>query len=570
MLKKNTNIWIISVVCLFGNPIPPEGFDYNQSQRQAFYIFLSADINNQSLSEGDWIGAFKLHDETIGGNCEFISEECPDINDDGLITDNASICVGSRMWEGPYTPIPVMGADSLIIDGEQLCEQTGTCLYLNQGELPLFKIYESASNAVVPAEPSIMEPFVDLGVYIVSRLTYFTYSMFLEAGHNLISFNALRTDNSLSSMMEPLEYTISTVIGEGLASNFIDGEWVGNITSIDYSDGYWITLNSPALFLTHGYPLDLLPPETIVYELNNYEDEGNLVSWPSSNTVLIGDAIPDYIENAFLGVFGEGMAAQQIDSQWEGTLTHFEGSNGYWVLLYEPATFSFNTNPSGRLSDLQTQISVEQPPAEFYFNQSMSQSFYFVGSIEINNKSVNIGDWIISYCGNTVTGARRWMGSFTDIPAMGNDGTEFTEGYCQTGEIPQFKYFNSGSGEIIALESDYTPEWQNHQMFNIELYGTTTGEVGHPISFNLDSPFPNPFNSTVTIQYTIAEPSRVTIQIVDAKGNLIDIIKLGTYQDAGIYDIVWQTDAVSSGMYFIRMTTSGNTQWLVQKMMLIK
>ena len=44
MLKKNINIWIISIVFLFGNPIPPEGFDYNQSQRQAFYIFQSADM----------------------------------------------------------------------------------------------------------------------------------------------------------------------------------------------------------------------------------------------------------------------------------------------------------------------------------------------------------------------------------------------------------------------------------------------------------------------------------------------------------------------------------------------
>ena len=107
-------------------------------------------------------------------------------------------------------------------------------------------------------------------------------------------------------------------------------------------------------------------------------------------------------------------------------------------------------------------------------------------------------------------------------------------------------------------------------LFNIELYGTKTGEIGHPILFSLNSPFPNPFNSTVTIQYAVSEPTAVTIQIVDAIGNLIDVIKSGTYQNAGNYDIIWQTDAVSSGMYFIRMTTSGNSQWLVQKMMLIK
>ena len=128
-------------VFLIANPIPPEGFEFNQSQRQAFYIFQWAVINADTLNSegGHWIGAFNSHDETNGGLCENISEECPDINNDGLITENAEICVGSAQWNNSsYVSLPVMGADSLLVDGVELCEQTGTCYYLNSGEIPVF------------------------------------------------------------------------------------------------------------------------------------------------------------------------------------------------------------------------------------------------------------------------------------------------------------------------------------------------------------------------------------------------------------------------------------------------
>ncbi len=567
MIKKKTIIGILSVAFLSGTPDPPEGFEFNQSQRQAFFVFITADINDQLLSEGDWVGAFKIHDETLDGACETISENCPDINEDGTLTDDASVCVGSRMWEGPYTPIPVMGAD-FNPEIPDLCELTGTCYYLELGDIPIFKIYDSASNAVVPAEPSAMEPFVDLGVYIVDRLTYFTYSMILEAGHNLISFNALRTDNSLNSMLEPLEFTISTIIGEALASNFIDGNWVGSIESIDFSDGYWITVDSPALFLTHGYPLDLLPEETIVYELNNFQDEGNLISWPSSNLMPVGEAIPDDIEGAFLGVFSEGMAAQQINSDWEGTLTHFEELKGYWVLLHEPVSFSFNTTPTERKSDFIPHTPPD-PPLEFSFNQSTSQSFYFVGNLEINNHPATPGNWIISSCGDIITGARIWTGSYTDVPVMGDDGSAWTDGYCVPGETPQFTYVDDITGDLIPLESNDIPEWSSNRIFNIDLYGNSP-ESGIPENFRLSQPYPNPFNSTVNIQYTIAQPSNVTIQIIDTQGRLIDMIESGTYKNYGQYEIAWQTDDVSSGMYFIRMNISESQNWMVQKIMLIK
>ena len=37
---------------------PPPGFEYNQSMYQSFFFLETADIDDASLQEGDWIGSF--------------------------------------------------------------------------------------------------------------------------------------------------------------------------------------------------------------------------------------------------------------------------------------------------------------------------------------------------------------------------------------------------------------------------------------------------------------------------------------------------------------------------------
>ena len=66
MLNKIYYIIFIINFYLLANPVPPNGYEFNQSQRQAFYIFHWAIINADTLNgEGDhWIGAFHTYDET--------------------------------------------------------------------------------------------------------------------------------------------------------------------------------------------------------------------------------------------------------------------------------------------------------------------------------------------------------------------------------------------------------------------------------------------------------------------------------------------------------------------------
>jgi parallel beta-helix repeat protein len=83
---------------------------------------------------------------------------------------------------------------------------------------------------------------------------------------------------------------------------------------------------------------------------------------------------------------------------------------------------------------------------------------------------------------------------------------------------------------------------------------------------------PNPFNPTTTIQYSLAAPGKVEINIYDVAGRLVDVLASGT-QTAGLHAAVWNgTDRrgspVASGVYFVRMAAAGEV--FTRKMVLLK
>ncbi len=84
--------------------------------------------------------------------------------------------------------------------------------------------------------------------------------------------------------------------------------------------------------------------------------------------------------------------------------------------------------------------------------------------------------------------------------------------------------------------------------------------------------YPNPFNPSTTIRFTIPTTSTVKIAIYNMRGQKIRDLGGITYQ-AGYHEIVWdgrnnRQSTVSSGVYICRMRYSGKT--LYRKMMMMK
>ena len=74
----------------------------------------------------------------------------------------------------------------------------------------------------------------------------------------------------------------------------------------------------------------------------------------------------------------------------------------------------------------------------------------------------------------------------------------------------------------------------------------------YPFEYSLNKPYPNPFNPTTTISFSISYFDKVLINVYDLNGNLITELVNSFYQP-GEYIVNWNGDSYASGSYIIKM-----------------
>ncbi len=94
-----------------------------------------------------------------------------------------------------------------------------------------------------------------------------------------------------------------------------------------------------------------------------------------------------------------------------------------------------------------------------------------------------------------------------------------------------------------------------------------------PISYKLEQNFPNPFNPSTSIKYSISENSHVKISIYDMLGKLVETL-VNKNETAGIYSVKWNASNLAAGVYIYRIdavSENGNENFSsVKKMILLK
>ncbi|MBD3384667.1 T9SS type A sorting domain-containing protein [candidate division KSB1 bacterium] len=88
-----------------------------------------------------------------------------------------------------------------------------------------------------------------------------------------------------------------------------------------------------------------------------------------------------------------------------------------------------------------------------------------------------------------------------------------------------------------------------------------------PSEFNLAQNFPNPFNPTTKIDYSIPRASRVNLTIFNTLGQKMTTL-VNEMQAAGNYSLQWNAVDVPSGTYLYKLEADNTT--LVKKMQLLK
>jgi hypothetical protein len=81
------------------------------------------------------------------------------------------------------------------------------------------------------------------------------------------------------------------------------------------------------------------------------------------------------------------------------------------------------------------------------------------------------------------------------------------------------------------------------------------------------SALPNPFSASVNFRYTLEEPSRVILRIVDSFGRVV-AVPINAFQQKGEQQIEWNSGNLPAGIYYCRLQAGENTA--TTKLILLK
>ena len=82
---------------------------------------------------------------------------------------------------------------------------------------------------------------------------------------------------------------------------------------------------------------------------------------------------------------------------------------------------------------------------------------------------------------------------------------------------------------------------------------TNDVQVGDASGYSLDQNFPNPFNPTTTIRFSVPERVRVTLKVMNLLGEEVKRIIDGEYKESGTYEVEFSEQGIPSGTYVYRL-----------------
>ena len=95
----------------------------------------------------------------------------------------------------------------------------------------------------------------------------------------------------------------------------------------------------------------------------------------------------------------------------------------------------------------------------------------------------------------------------------------------------------------------------------------TEVEISTPTALALSQNYPEPFNPSTQIDYSIPQSFHVTLKIYDVLGKDVATLVEGT-KEAGTYTATWNAQNHSSGVYFYRLTAGSYT--MTRKLILLR
>ncbi len=391
----------------------------------------------------------------------------------------------------------------------------------------------------------------------------------LRDGWNLISWNVDTPDDDIETILAEVWDQVEVVLGfeQGGYTYDPDLPEFSTLWTTDHFSGYWVKMNGPAILNLTGTPV---AANTSIPLTTGW----NLVSYLPDETYDVGVALHDLLDSSnlivALGFDSVGLTFDPALPEYSNLETMSTGL-GYWLKTYIAEVFEY----PGMGPGVVFRKTYEPPQDMIAKAQSLDQvekSLYWIDlysyGIELDGEAVPAGTEItaVNSSGEVVgAGLVKTGGMFGFVPVYGDDPSTDTREGLAIGE--EFHLVVGG----VETEESFTWTERGDRVMVASLNSTDT-EGLVPDQFGLSQNFPNPFNPTTTIEFSVPSRMDVSVEIYNILGERVRTVFDGA-AEAGTNQVVWDgTNAsgeqVATGIYFYRMKADSFEK--TRKMILMK
>ena len=368
----------------------------------------------------------------------------------------------------------------------------------------------------------------------------------LSSGWNWISLNAENENMSLNNIFLNSTLTNTDYIKSQTSSSSYyeagNGQWYPDWDT-DLTNAYLINIAADASILYNGTIPN--PPDITI----NISEGWNWVGYTPTASIDINTALASLTPSN-----GDYIKGQTVNSTyypsgeiWYPSIT-LEPTKGYMLksstnqsLIY-PSVES-NNNYADNISRY-----VYQEPEFDYRKFELNASATL--SLNMNHLNSSINDEIRVFSNEELRGV-----AYGDICPLTDElvfnlmmysNNEYEEDQTMT-------YYNYENNTEYPIRE--TINFEKNAILGDVYNPLVLTDLSMPLKYELKAPYPNPFNPTTSIEFSLIEnQTNFSLNIYDIRGRLIETLHSGNI-DYGYHKFRWDASKYSSGIYFVNMVT---------------
>jgi len=494
-------------------------------------------IDNTGLNHSILVVEAMLNDEVLSIGSEI-----------GIFSPGG-MCCGGQFWLGGRVGMAAWGDNDLTEELDGLIED----------EEMSFRFWDIVSNQEFATEPRFIQGnnvFHDGGVSVLALASggepqADEFNLELAESWNMVSTPIIPEDDDIIGLWGGLgEADILQLLKNSIGQFYSPLFGFNNIPNWDFRYGYQAKMAEAGelLFVGEFAAVDTPIPLEAGWRIVAYlpeEPQGPAVAF--ENIVDLLQIAKDGLGRFYLPAFGFDNMGNLVQGQ------------GYQVQVTEETDLVWNVGEQEQVANnqpvLNTKHFISPKPTGKNMSLLITESFYTGNEVEIaaiDNELVCIGSTVLS--GEGPWGMALWGDDTVSPDIVGaEEGEEFTLVIYQ-------------NGKTVVVE----PAWKvgNITYITDSFAVTSISESSIlPTEYSFESPYPNPFNSSTTIRFTLPESENVNVTVHDLAGREVVSLVRDRFE-AGRHSVSWEADGLSSGIYILSFRAGKVTS--TAKLMLLR